>query len=205
MARKNPKETAYESVYRRLLAQTKLRSALCVGLTSAGPGEGVTSMTAGLAMAAAAHGNGRVLVCDVGQGEQRLAGLLGAKMVTITSLPPEGDLRVALAATDGLDVLSIAPDLASAANEERWAHVMSVLRERYNTIIFDLGDLGTSMPALWQDRLDELLLVVDSNHTTYESLARLRKELERTGISLSGFALNKRRFYVPALIYRFIY
>ena len=61
------------------------------------------------------------------------------------------------------------------------------------------------MPALWQDRLDELLLVVDSNHTTYESLARLRKELERTGISLSGFALNKRRFYVPALIYRFIY
>lgn len=61
------------------------------------------------------------------------------------------------------------------------------------------------MPRAWRASLDELVLTVDTTRTTVESLKRLNKDLEHHGLTVDAFVLNKRRFYVPNFLYRFIY
>jgi Mrp family chromosome partitioning ATPase len=106
----------------------------------------------------------------------------------------------------GIDILTIDDRLLRRLDYCRgWDGLFDVIRSRYTTIIVDAGPLSSPSLAVWNKRSDGLLLVVDSMRTTVQSLARLRKEIEAAGITLSGIVMNKRSFPIPQVFYSWIY
>jgi len=197
----------FDGIYLRLAPPRAGESARVVGITSAGRREGATTIAIGIARAAIRAGAGPVLVVDAAPRGRRAGEMLGVTATTVPA-PAHGafDVGTHIVATPDTepDVVVLA-SAAALAGVDAWSDALAALAERYAFIVVDLGDLTGPVPRAWRASLDELVLAVDTTRTTVESLKRLNKDLEHHGLTVDAFVLNKRRFYVPNFLYRFIY
>ena len=196
-------EMYYDSLLRRLQASgCRLDSGPCaIGVTSAEPGEGVTTVAVNLVLAANKISDDPILFVDAnvtrpsktrlfrarrGKGlENVLAGeadvfdcIVNSPVEHVSHLPP-GRLRSGKRP---------AYDLASI--EE----MLDQIKHMFPLIFFDLPPSGqlTSCLAL-AGCLDGVVMVVEAGRAATDTVQRAKRELQRSNANLLGVVLNKQR------------
>ncbi len=209
-------ERDFDALRLRLIAaeppDANRNDALVYIMTSRTPGEGVSTVSAGLARSFIRHGTDKVLLLEA---KGRSNGHDAA--------PPQAKRPAPAADTEGKPVASSeanydgaiapledgGPDMLpfSALNGRQepsgppWEDYFSGLRARYDVIVVDAGALDSKTPYYWSKKANHVLLVVDATRTTAEALQRLRKDLKTAKLDITGVVLNKREYPIPKLFY----
>lgn len=166
-----------------------------IGVTSSHRREGVSTIAAALAQAAAPQGDDVLLAdfCRRPEGRPR-------------AQPPEDcdlvqehvdDLLGIPTSTEGLFTLNydqFSERLGGRSLESNLEQLLPKLRERYALCIFDLPPvLDDARGAALAAKLDTTVIVIRSGHTTVEDVRRAERVLSKNGASLSGAVLNRCR------------
>src|SRR5690242_1674777 len=175
-----------------------------LGLTSCLAGEGVSTVAAQLAVAAACAGQ-PVLLADANFERPAVHGLFGL------NLGP--GLAEALRDTDrlrGFIQAAPVPNLAAltagqlecpplqAHDPSALAAVVAALKGDFPLVVFDLPAVARgSFAARLASLLDGVLLVVEAERVPGEVVRREKELLAQAGAPLLGAVLNNRRQYIP--------
>jgi Mrp family chromosome partitioning ATPase len=212
----NDTDRDFDQLRDRLLAPADalpIRGRL-VTLFSLQQGEGVTAVTVGLARSASRLGGMRTLIIEHGQETEGAVERL--RRTGISLLPPApSDARADAALSPashihstngrGIDLLRLDPTTASLVSPENWDRMLDALRSRYGLILVDAGSRRNPGAAIWQQRADQALLVIDASRTTAEQVEGLRQTLSPAGGAPIGIVLNKRRYHIPDAVYRLLH
>jgi len=201
---------AFEAVRLKLLASGLLGAAnvsSSLALTAIGRGDGVSTVAIGTAAAIAGRDDGKVLLVDGTPLGERCAALLSLTAAPLVGSAEPAALDQHLAAVPGLgfDLLQLAappPQAGETAAAAAWTALWQALRQRYRHVVVDAGSLRSDAPLRWAGWVDHSALVIDTTRVTREMLEGFRRELRHGGPALAGFILNKRKFHVPARLYR---
>lgn len=175
-----------------------------VGLISASPGEGVSTIAVGLTRILSE--SSRVLLIDASAGRpvSRLIDAahrpLGAEELSHLHLIDLDDWIIPCPGLN-LELLTLEKDQLSAASwDRRWAALKLLLMQRYQLFVIDLGSLHTQLSPFWSACLDHAYVIVDVSRTTVDALQDARKEFDVLRLPLAGAILNRRSFAVPAFL-----
>lgn len=214
MGKKNQIENTFERIRSRLLS---LGISLGGGgntvltITSRLRGEGVTTIAIGFAVEMAKDGKENTLLIDASSEGKRVANTLN---INITPISLEDinkvdvDIKgfIKYLSDLNLDILSLSMNSSGNSNfidfnTEFW----SKIRSQYKFIIVDAGSCQKALPRFWADWADHTALVLDPTLTNVDILKRFNGDLDRFGIKLSGFIMNKRTFHIPKFLYNLVY
>jgi len=165
----------------RVRALSRERHVRAIGVVSASPGEGKTTVAIGLARSLALGGQERVLLME--------ADLRRPAMERALGLPPsesgilqhlEGDARTLairrLSTEDGCWVLAAGPGKLTRPDvlaSPRMANLIEAARRSFSYVVLDCPPLMTVADAvLLQDLLDGFLFVIRSRHSSREAVLR---------------------------------
>jgi len=179
--------------------------------SSAHPGEGKTTVCGGFAATLAQNCGKSVLILD-GDRDQVLTRHWGTqKNVTRSMLEkdPQAILHTGkrFGATGSVSVVQVgsllgAPNGSSAEIGEV-AALKSTLTKTFDYVLIDapsVADLSWA-PAIGA-MTDGVILVVQAERTRWPVALNSKQEFEGSGAKVLGVFLNRRRFYIPARIYR---
>jgi Mrp family chromosome partitioning ATPase len=193
------------SLLRTLQASDPDKTRWILGVISTLPGEGVSTITRGLARIVARNPKAKVLICNVptdsasrkpdpylsmdGMGDYRPG------QFDFTWLPG-GQVAVGSLGEPGF-MNAIASDIDSVSA------MMSRLSAGFELVILDLPPVSQSVigPAV-SKALDGIVLVVEAERTRSLSVRATQKTIKVHGGNVLGVVLNKRRFHIPSFIYR---
>jgi Mrp family chromosome partitioning ATPase len=200
----------YEKLKVMLSLETGRSECRCVMLVSALPGEGVSTVTLGLASTMAAAARQGVLAVDLAASGPALTSRLG--------LYPRCGLSEVLAKEAGRSeaiVESPIPrlfvlgrgrallDLSYPASLALLEDLLKALRSDFDYLIIDGGALKTSPDSLLvASRADAVVLVVQAERTGTETVREASERLRLAGANLPGVVLNRRREYLPRFLSR---
>jgi Mrp family chromosome partitioning ATPase len=213
MFRRLPRPASLEPIRLRMLSLGYLDGgdhATVIALTSRLRREGVSTVVAGLARAFGAANPEGVLVLDADPSGRRVTDLMRVRVtpVRLEDLDLEDfDLPSFVARKEdfGVDTMAISASGRTGLGWEQKAKaLLDRLRRSYRVIFVDAGALSGEQAQIWLTYSDHRLLVFDTGVATHEVLERLRRELDQTGITLSGTILNKRVYPVPRILYHMI-
>ncbi len=202
--------------YRKVLRQLawpgsgECRAPQSLGVTSCYDGEGVSTVAAQLAAAAASGGDHRVLLVDgnlvrpslgrrfgVAAGPGLADVILGHQEITEAARPTT------------VANLSLLPagepngNLPHVYDSARLTLVVESLRRAFDLIVFDMPPVGQAGSGIALARLvDRVLLVVESERVRWEVAQRTKQLLLSAEVRLAGVILNKRQHHVPEWLYR---
>lgn len=210
MLRRAPEFQAYHQIRLRLLAAGLLGSpdrSATVLLTSRRQGDGVSTIVAGLASSAGAAWPGRVLVLDADETRERVSNRLNGSVPTVTihDVLENNELVESKITTNsalGIDILALNSPAGTSGDDAR--SLLSALSGRYQVIFVDVGAMFGPGANAWLGCDGAALMVVDTTSTTVPALERVRTEVDQSNFELSGFILNRRRFPIPAFLYRWL-
>jgi hypothetical protein len=166
---------------------------ICVSLTSANPGEGVTTSVVSLVEALQRDPVTRTLEIDA----PALRRLAVEPSDIVQSVVPTN--------ADGVFVFNPVPSHNPGlweGNLQYRKECMDVLCRSFTYIIVDCPSLATHGDALTlAPVVDGTVLVVESGRTTKDQLLRAERSIEFAGGKLIGSILNKRTYPVPEWLY----
>jgi capsular exopolysaccharide synthesis family protein len=165
-------------------------------VTSAGPGEGKTTMSVNLAATFA--GGGRVLLIDADLRRARIHSALGIdNKVGLTNVLVGGmplSSAVQKSTIEGLDVLAsgpIPPNPAEVLGGARMKAVLEEARGIYDRIIIDSPPIvAVTDPVLIAKFVDAVFLVVSVGRTSVRLIQRAKETLASAGVVIHGAILN---------------
>ncbi|MBV9511685.1 MAG: hypothetical protein JO303_15540, partial [Caulobacteraceae bacterium] len=187
----------------RLLASVPADGGRVLQLVSAHEGEGVSSLMQDIAFTEAAQSARRVLLVDVEPRPGReIAQNLAKQGVAMRREP--GDKLMQVADTALFVSFPIrAADLADGRMD--WRKVLGKARDRFDLILVDAPPLQRSAAALAIAPYADITLAVVEAEKTRAAVARnLVDRVETAGGEVLGVVLNKRRFYIPRLLYQWL-
>lgn len=80
-----------------------------------------------------------------------------------------------------------------------------MMRDRFDYILMDSPSLDSSSEALTLGSMvDGVLLVVEAGKTRRQSARNAKEELEAAGGKVLGIVLNKRKYFIPKLLYKWL-
>lgn len=210
MFRRAPESQTFDQIRLRLLAAGLLggntRSATVL-LTSRRQGDGVSTIVAGLAKSAGTAWPGRVLVLDVDETRERVGDRLHGNVpaVSIHDVLSNHEVVEDKIITDpalGIDILALNGRAGTTGDDAR--SLLQALSSRYQVVFVDVGAMFGPGAHAWLGCDGAALMVVDSTSTTVPALERVRSEVDQSNFELAGFILNRRRFPIPAFLYRWL-
>jgi Mrp family chromosome partitioning ATPase len=181
------------------------RSGMVVGMLGCARSMGVSTVVANVAVRAADHGLGRVLLVDANFSQPRLAKLMRQRrregladllagtadlddVVTETSVP---DLHL-LPAGNRAHRKSVGLDPTQSQN------LVQMLRERFDTIFFDLSVVKEMNRAVvLAQAMDGCVFVARSDSVRVEEARRTLERLRLDQVSLVGTVMTRQRSYLP--------
>ncbi len=166
-------------------------------VTSAGPGEGKTTVAINVA-SAFTGGKGRVLLVDADLRRARVHSALGVSndRGLTNVLVGEGSLADTVQASlvPGLDILSsgpIPPNPADVLGSERMQQILRDASARYDRVIVDSPPIvAVTDPALLAKYVDAVFLVISIGKTSIRMIQRAQETLAAVGVSIHGAILN---------------
>lgn len=168
-------------------------------VTSSGPSEGKSTITANLAIVNAQQGK-KVLLIDADMRKPtvhytfRLDNLRGLSNVLVGEHTLEQALNKE--AEENLDILSsgpIPPNPSELLASKRLKELITEAKERYDIIIFDTPPvLAVTDAQILADSVDGTLLVIRSGETEKEAALKAKEALEPARAKLLGTVLNDR-------------
>jgi len=170
------------------------------------PGEGVTSLAVALGRSVAERNDLRAVLISYGVGRDSLVERLGLQVAAVTGpVSSEAPLPVVASDITGLDCLLLDGDLPSGyAGDEGWKSWLERVKTTYQVVIVDAGSTRSPHAGRWSRWADQRVLVIDSRRTTEQELLRLRTDLDAQKQAIDVAVMNKRRFYVPQVLYRHV-
>ncbi|MGC8490564.1 MAG: CpsD/CapB family tyrosine-protein kinase [Syntrophobacteraceae bacterium] len=79
------------------------------------------------------------------------------------------------------------------------------LRSDFDLVLVDSAPLAVSPDGLAiASKVDGVVLVVEADRSRWQTVRRLRDSISRVGGNILGVVFNKRRFYIPQSIYKFL-
>jgi capsular exopolysaccharide synthesis family protein len=197
----------YEALCDRLLrAEAPPR---LIGVTSCRSGEGVSSVAANIAKTLARKGNERVLFVEANlmrPSAHQAFGVESTPGLTDIVLEGEGNITsIKNAHTRNLDVIPSGQggiSLSQLAESKEFADLLSLWRNEYSFVVFDLPAIfkGTSTLRL-ASLVEGVVLVVGAEGVSSEVAQRAMAELARARVNVLGVVLNKRCFHIPDWLY----
>lgn len=124
-------------------------------------------------------------------------------------LTEEMDLQQVVQPTmrPNLEVITIgkpATQILSPFDLLRLATFLEEVRTRYDFVLIDSAPiLGSSDSLTISTKVDGVIIVVEANHTRYETIISIENYLQDSA-KLLGIVLNKRRFVIPKVLYNII-
>jgi Mrp family chromosome partitioning ATPase len=181
-----------------------------LGLTSSASGEGVSTVAAQLAVAAARFGMGRVLLVDANLARPAAHRAFGLDPGPgLAELLLEGQARADVLQPAGIEHLAVLTAgrlggrLAQAQEALVQGAILEALKAEFDLVMFDLpASRAGPFTARLAARLDAVLLVVEAEKAPHETVQREKELLARAGAPLLGAVLNKRRQYLPDWLQR---
>jgi len=93
-------------------------------------------------------------------------------------------------------------DVVESAN---FTNKLEQLKQAFDYIVFDApAILGSSEPALLSQYIEGVILVIEAEKTKWEVTELAVNNVTNSGGTFVGAILNKRKFYIPKLLYRWI-
>lgn len=181
-----------------------------LGVTSCFPGEGVTTIAAGLAEEAAGCGKRRVLLADFCLNRPGLHRTLDLErspgVCEVLAGKVEAAQCVQESGAENLFLLS-AGELAShpsgTDDATAIAALVQNLKESFDLVVLDLPPVREESSTLrLAGLLDGVILVVEAERVRWEIAHQMQEQLRQTGAKLLGAVLNKCPRHVPDWLYR---
>jgi Mrp family chromosome partitioning ATPase len=173
---------------------------------SAVPGEGVSTITLGFAVAALEGTSQGILVVDADFGRPDLAGRLGVtpKAGIAEVLAKEVALADAIQPTmvQRLSFLGLGRrPMDLARSRGLLEELLNELRATFDYVVIDGGAIqARSESLLFASRVDGVALVVRAERTGSELARGAAIHLRGAGANLLGTILNRRREYLPSFL-----
>ncbi len=183
--------------------------ARALGVTSCLPAEGVTTIAAETALAAATHLRLRTVLVDCHFARPALHRLFGIGLCPGLRDAVEEEMPLAeVLRPSGVELLSLVTagtvqkDTAAAWLSPHMARIVEDLRAEFELVLFDLPSLNQSRQLRIGTLLDGVVLVVEAERVQWEVAQRATATLKSTGVNLLGAVLNKRRQQLPGWLGR---
>ncbi|WP_269715463.1 GumC family protein [Caulobacter sp. NIBR2454] len=180
----------------RILATVGREHHALVQFIAANTGEGTSSLALDFAIAAAQRKQ-RVLLLDVEPEGGGVIGHLRSQGATLSATETAGGVmrvgssRLYVASTRGLDL-----------SEDRLSSAIIAARNSFDLVVMAAPALQQSYLGVTLSGLSDLTAVVIEAEQTRAAVVRnLLDKLDAAGADVAGAILNKRRFYIPRLIY----
>jgi len=188
-------------------ARSDLRSVL---LVSALAGEGVSTVTLGLAATMAEVARQGVLVIDLNSANPTLADRHDVRMpVGLGELLAKDATRADAVAESDIPHLFVlgrgraSADLSQPASLALFDELVRGMRSDFDHLLIDGGALATSPDSLLvASKVDGVMLVVQAERTSAEVVRDASHQLRTAGANLLGVVLNRRRDYLPGFLSR---
>jgi capsular exopolysaccharide synthesis family protein len=197
----SPATEAYKAMRTNLLFSSIDQEIKTIVVTSASPGEGKSRTAANLAVALAQAGHRTVIIdADFRRptqhrifGRVRNVGL--ANMILHDQ--PEAELVVPVPEVPNLWVLTsgpIPPNPSELLGSSSMRAVLSQLRQAFTYVIVDTPPVNAvTDPIVLATSADGVILVIEQRRTTYPSLVRAKRVLDRVNVTTLGAVMNKLR------------
>lgn len=190
------------------LEEVRPRSLL---ITSAVPGEGVTTVALELAQHLRALLDLRPLVVELNFARPSLMARFSLDRARCLEAFAAGRLTLAESAQEippGIAVLPLSGNGVDSLSDGGLEALLSRLlaaAERYDLVLVDTAPvLGTETVLAVSGSLPRAILVVAAGRTRRQVLDRAKRELASSGIELTGAILNFHRRYVPQWFYQWL-
>jgi exopolysaccharide biosynthesis WecB/TagA/CpsF family protein len=192
---------AIEELVTRVDARLNGSGGRMIGFVASGSGEGTTTLAQGYASAVLARLQRRVLVLGVDKLGPGLPGVLptlakGLPLDECLQAFPGGGFCGSLGGggpDEALWELLVRADL--------WAD----LRSRFDSIVLDLPATSVSRIGLvCATQCDGVVVVLEAEKTRAPVVENLINSLRAVGANMLGTVFNKRRYYLPQRIYRWL-
>ncbi len=197
---KAPESEAYRTLRTNIQFSSVDKPVRSLLVTSSSPGEGKSTTTANLAVVLAQTGQ-RVIVVDTDLRRPVLHKVFGVPNntgLTTALLAGENvnvDGYLQPTETDTLSVLTsgpIPPNPSELLGSHRMKNLVELLAKAADIVIFDSPPvLAVTDAVIMARQVDGVLLVVDAGQTREQALANAVNELQKTGASVLGVALNR--------------
>ena len=106
-----------------------------------------------------------------------------------------------------LDLITVgqtARRVTSPFDLQRFTQFLEKVREIYDFIVLDSAPvLRAGDSLIISGKVDGVVAVAGANQTRYEVMLEVKHQIEQNG-RLAGGMLNKRRFVIPKILYRFL-
>src|SRR5262245_37426157 len=181
-----------------------------VMLVSALSGEGVSTITLGLAATMAEVARQGVLVIDLNSANPTLADRLGLHVnVGLGELLAKDATRAEAVVESEVPHLFLlgrgraVADLSQPSSLTLFEELVRGMRSDFDHLIIDGGALATSPDSLLvASKVDGVILVVQAERTGTDLVREASNQLRTAGANLLGAVLNRRRDYLPRFISR---
>lgn len=198
----------------RTIASGLVRSVAPAGpravlVTSCDSGEGKTFSASNMARALASQGLGPVLLVDANPDAPRLQRLFstGDGEGLLDLLDGAVPKPHQLCEVPGLFVLPLGENPTDRGHllrdDQRLAQALGNLKSMFRWIIVDgpsvFGPFDASTIA---PRFDGIIVVVQTGRTRWEVVQTAQRRLNAVASNILGVVMNRRRYYIPKLLYR---
>jgi Mrp family chromosome partitioning ATPase len=87
----------------------------------------------------------------------------------------------------------------------RFDRMCESLRADFDLVLIDTSPLMTSPDGLAiASKVDGIVLVVEAEKTRWQTVNRIRDNIVRVGGNILGVVLNKRRYYIPQSVFKYL-
>ena len=200
------KESApYATLIRRL---TTMATSQAIGLTSCAHAEGVSTVAANLAVAAAIESAGPVLLIDTHFAQPQIQTMFGLPSGPgfVDALSGDTKLPECIRPTSIPNLHVMGPGVAavtlcSAGGPATFRSLIETLKLEYPWVLFDLPIVSECHFPTLISNLDGILLVVEAERLRRQVVMRAQQQLENNDAKVLGVVFNKRQYHVPNWIY----
>lgn len=192
---------AFRSIRTGILFSRKDEEIRSFLITSAGPGEGKTTVAVNLAITMAEAGRGPVLLVDADLRKPRVHAALGIDNASglTNCLVGNATLEESVRETvvPNLYVLTAGPtppNPAELLGGHRMASILEQARERYGKVVLDTPPLvAVTDTCLLAPLVDGRFLVISVGKTSWRLITRGKEALSAVGVEATGAILNNIR------------
>lgn len=169
-------------------------------VTSSVPGEGKSFIASNLAVAFASSGSKVLLVdCDIRKGRQHtifnLHNKKGLSNLLLENVSEVYSNYINASGIKNLDIIfkgTTPPNPSELLNSDKNKQLVSILKEKYDIIIFDSAPVNGLPDSLVMSTLvDGVIIVTGAKSTSFALLEDTKKNLQNVNANILGVVLNR--------------
>jgi capsular exopolysaccharide synthesis family protein len=214
LAQKDEMEMSQEmlSLYKVIEAVLPDTSNRVLQFVGSSLGEGTSTVAREFAKIAAERIGLSVLLVDADRYQGTLSQFysVASQRSWIDALHESGELKRAVHRVSESE-LYVSPASNSSVptpelfNSPRFAGFWEKLKMEFDLVLIDSPPLTVSPDALaLASKVDGVVLVVEAEKTKWRTARHTREQIQRVGGNILGIVLNKRRYYIPQSIYKYL-